>query len=87
MSNRDYDQFLEVLKGEVHFPSYYPFKFIVKIDYKDQLIAIFGEHKVDLNPSKNGNYISVTCQMLVATPEQVIEIYKKASAIQGVIAL
>jgi hypothetical protein len=87
MSNRDYDQFLEILKGEVQFPSYYPFKFIVKVEYRDQLIAIFDQHKVELTPSKNGNYVSVTCQMLVATPEHVIEIYKKASAIQGVIAL
>ncbi|MFZ4712084.1 MAG: DUF493 family protein [Bacteriovoracaceae bacterium] len=84
---KDYDQFLEVLRAELSFPSYYLFKFIVKIEYKDQLIQIFGSEDVELNPSKNGNYVSVNCQKLVARPEQVVEIYKLASVVPGVIAL
>ncbi len=87
MSERDYEKFLEILKGEVSFPSYYLFKFIVKIQYKDELIQIFGEHPCELTPSKNGNFVSVTCQYLVATPEQVVEVYKKASTIEGIISL
>lgn len=82
-----YQQFLEVLRTQIQFPSYYLFKFIVKLEYQKDLEQIFAGEKIEIHPSKKGNYISLSCQKLVTTPEEVVEIYTKAALIPGVISL
>lgn len=86
--NPKHENFIEILREQLQFPTYYVFKFIVKVEEKDEVIAIFdGQNNVQLHPSKNGNYVSVSCQMLVKTPEEVAAIYIQASQIKGVISL
>lgn len=85
--NPKHENFIEILREQMQFPTYYVFKFIVKVEDKDEVIALFIGQNYHLHPSKNGNYVSVSCQMLVKTPEEVGAIYLQASNIKGVISL
>ena len=85
--NPKHENFIELLREQLQFPTYYVFKFIVKIDQKDEVIKLFNGAVHDEQPSKNGNYISLSSQMLMKTPEEIGEIYLKASLIKGVISL
>lgn len=83
----DYNRFLEVLRAEVVFPSYYYFKFIVKFDNKEQVIDLFKPDPYEITPSSKGSYVSISSQKLVKSAEEIVDIYVKASSIDGVIAL
>ena len=78
------------LEEEHDFPSVYMFKFIVPNSNKlhAQVEALFGkEARVSIRESRNGNYISVSAKELMLSAENVIERYRMASDIKGVIAL
>lgn len=79
--------FSEKLDNFYAWPSLYTFKFIVRAGQEEQLLQMFPHHTTSTKPSKNGNYTSVTFQMMMPSAEAVIGIYKKASAIEGIIAL
>lgn len=85
--NPKHENFIELLREQLQFPTYYVFKFIVKMDQKDEVIKLFNGAIYDEQPSKNGNYVSISSQMLMKTPEEIGEIYLKASSIKGVISL
>lgn len=81
---------LESKLKEMEYPMLYPFKFICKSDNHliAQLMALFGtNNKMDIKPSKNGNYSSLTVKETMLSAESIIEIYRKASEIKGVIIL
>jgi uncharacterized protein len=63
------------------------FKFIVPIGKEDELKSLFPLHTSTDKLSTQGNYISITFQMMMPSSETVIEIYKRVSAIEGIIAL
>jgi len=48
---------------------------------------LFPKHEATEKASKNGNYISVTLQMMMPGSDEVIEVYNLASEIEGLIAL
>lgn len=68
-------------------PALYTFKFIVKSGKEQELRDLFPLHVDTSRASKNGNYTSITFQMMMPNSQSVIEVYKKASAIEGIIAL
>jgi hypothetical protein len=68
-------------------PSLYTFKFIVRAGQEDELRQLFPLHTDTSRPSKNGSYTSITFQMMMPGAEAVIDVYKKASVIEGIIAL
>lgn len=81
----------EELQQNTSWPSEYLFKFIVKSEAKkidevknnfDNLGAV-----IKTNPSKNGNYTSVSVNVVMKNPDHVIQKYKDVSHIDGIISL
>lgn len=74
----------------MEWPAVYLFKFIVLNDQEKiaRVTALF-EEAADLNlqPSSNGKYISISAKELMISPEAIISRYEKASEIEGIISL
>jgi putative lipoic acid-binding regulatory protein len=71
-------------------PAVYMFKFIVPSDnHKIALVESFFEDDAELNhqPSSNGKYTSITIRQVMLDADSIIEVYKKAAAIEGIISL
>lgn len=83
----DIDSFKERLENEYSFPALYIFKFIVPKTQVDEVALLFEKHDYQTRPSKKGSYISVTAQVMVESSDKIIETYKKASTIDGIISL
>jgi putative lipoic acid-binding regulatory protein len=79
--------FGEKLDQHYAWPSLYVFKFIVPKGKEVELKKLFPLHTTTEKQSKNGNYSSVTIQMMMNSSQAVIDIYKQASTIEGLIAL
>lgn len=89
-TNYNYEQFKEKLEQEHTFPSVYMFKFIIPADNKKMALveALFTEEaEVFQKTSSNGKYISITSKQVVMSSDEVIEVYKKATEIEGLMAL
>lgn len=82
-----YNNFKEKLDNHYAWPSLYTFKFIVDSNKEEQLKNLFPKHASSQKASKNGKYTSITFAMMMPSSEAVIEVYKKASVIEGIIAL
>ncbi|MDO1445388.1 DUF493 family protein [Rhodocytophaga aerolata] len=87
MDNKVYASLKQKLDEQFAWPMLYMFKFIVPEANKDKVITLFNKHDVSSRDSKNGNYVSLTIQMFMKSSEDVIDVYKKASTIEGLIAL
>ena len=87
MDNKIYANLKEKLDNQFNWPMLYMFKFIVPEANKQKVISLFQKHDVSSRNSKNGNYVSLTIQMFMMSSEDVIDVYKKASTIDGIIAL
>lgn len=81
------DRFREQLNDSYSWPSLYMFKFIVPAGKEQEVKNLFPKHDVAERPSKNGNYVSVTAEIMAGSSDQVIDIYEAASNIKGLIAL
>ena len=69
-------------------PSLYTFKFIVPSGRQGDLRKLFPLHTTATEKSsETGKYVSLTYQMMMPSSESVIEVYKKASVIEGIVAL
>jgi putative lipoic acid-binding regulatory protein len=77
------------LKLEQHYswPSLYMFKFIVPKGKEPEVKNLFPTHEVTEKASSQGNYTSITVQIMAPSSDVVIEIYQKAATIEGLIAL
>ena len=83
----DIQSFKDKLDIEYSFPTLYKFKFIVPEKKKEEIASLFSKHSIHTKPSKKGNYISVTVEIMAESSDKIIEIYKKASQIEGIISL
>ena len=76
---------------EVHdWPSVYMFKFIMepKEDIIARLEELFPEEaEIQRRYSKGGKYVSLSIKEVMVSSEEVLNRYKKASEIEGVIML
>lgn len=81
------EEFRNKLEGAHSFPSLYMFKFIVLEDKKEEVKALFPLNEVSFKPSSKGKYMSVTATVMASSSDYVIDIYKKAHQIEGIIAL
>ncbi len=79
--------FREKLDQHYAWPSLYMFKFIVPTGKEEEVKKLFPLHTTSEKLSKQGNYTSVTIQMMMPSSEAVIGIYQQASTIEGLIAL
>ncbi|GAA3618145.1 DUF493 domain-containing protein [Flavivirga jejuensis] len=90
------EEFYEKLKGQLYetasWPTEYLYKFIIKTDVKKitELEAIFNNMGavINKNESKNRKYTSISINLLMKNPDNVIEKYKEvAEKVEGVISL
>jgi putative lipoic acid-binding regulatory protein len=79
--------FREKLDQHYAWPSLYIFKFIVPAGKEVQVKNLFPLHTTTEKQSKQGNYTSITIQMMMPSSEAVINIYMQAAGIEGLIAL
>ena len=79
--------FKEKLDSIHAWPSLYMFKFIVPVGKEEEIEQLFPKNEVKTKHSSQGNYISLTAKLMINSSEEVINIYKKANEVQGVIAL
>ncbi len=80
--------FQEKLNKFYAWPSLYTFKFIVPAEKQDELRRLFPLHTTATEKaSQQGKYVSLTYQMMMPSGESVIEVYKKVSVIEGIVAL
>ncbi|NVK86091.1 MAG: DUF493 domain-containing protein [Cytophagia bacterium] len=83
----DTEEFRNQLETAHKFPALYMFKFIVLEEKKEEVKALFPLNEVSFKPSSKGKYMSVTASVMAHSSEYVIDIYKKAHEIEGIIAL
>jgi putative lipoic acid-binding regulatory protein len=87
------DKFFELKKKldeTVAFPSVYMFKFILEAEHRKIALVenLFDEDaEIYTKESDKGKYISITVKAVMISSNEIIEIYKKASEIQGVMYL
>jgi hypothetical protein len=79
--------FREKLDQHYAWPSLYIFKFIVPTGKEPDVKKLFPFHETTEKLSKQGNYTSITVQMMMPSSDSVIAIYEEASTIEGLIAL
>ena len=87
MSGDDYSSFREKLEENHQWPSLYMFKFIVTKGREEEVKKLFPKNVLEIKPSSGGKYVSVTAKVMMASTEHVINIYKEANKIEGLIAL
>ena len=79
--------FKEKLDSEHKWPSTYMFKFVVPKAKAHELKAIFLKESLQTKDSKTGKYVAFTMKKLMNSSDEVIEIYRRTSEIEGLIAL
>lgn len=79
--------FREKLEQHYAWPSLYVFKFIVPTGRQDQVKNLFPLHTVKEKLSKEGKYTSITIQAMMQSSDAVVEMYKRAALIEGIVAL
>jgi uncharacterized protein len=79
--------FQKKLDEHYSWPSLYMFKFIVPTGKEGEVKRLFPMHDTREKLSQKGNYTSVTIQMMMPSSEAVVEVYVKASEIEGIVAL
>ena len=94
MENSDKEKELERLKAILErgtsWPSVYLFKLIIPSDHRifARVRGLFpDEARVFLRNSESGKYIIITVKELMISTDEVIERYRKALEIEGVIML
>jgi len=89
------EEFFERLKGELEnshaWPAEYLFKFIVPTD-KSKIVAVEDAFDgmgavINTRKSKNGNFTSVSVNVQMENPAQVVNKYIELSVIEGIISL
>lgn len=93
---QDQTEFYDKLKTQLYdtavWPAEYLYKFIVKSDPKkiSEIEGLFNNlgAVIKTQPSKNGNYTSISVNVKMKDPEAVIEKYKEVTEnVEGVISL
>ena len=79
--------FRQLLDSEYDWPSRYLFKFIVPRTGLQDVENLLSDTEITIRASKRGKYVSITAQFDAHSAESVIDVYKAASRIPGVISL
>ncbi|MCH7414034.1 DUF493 domain-containing protein [Belliella sp. R4-6] len=83
----DKEAFKEKLEAQMTFPALYMFKFIVPSGQEHKVAALLPNNDMELKNSSQGKYVSVTIRAMMASSDAVLDVYERASKIEGVIAL
>jgi putative lipoic acid-binding regulatory protein len=90
MTEEDLEKLRLKLLETTSFPSVYMFKLIVPSENRTiALVENLFEAETDIltKESDKGKYTSITAKQVVMSAEEITEIYRKASAIKGVMML
>jgi putative lipoic acid-binding regulatory protein len=87
MDSDKIESFRQQLDRHYAWPSLYIFKFIVPKGKEAEVKQLFPQHDAREKHSSQGNYSSITVQMMMPSSDAVIQIYEQASGIEGLIAL
>lgn len=90
MTEDDLSRLKLKLEETTNFPSVYMFKLIVPSENRRIALVenIFGEEADILTKeSDKGKYTSITAKQVVINADEIIDIYRKAALIKGVIFL
>lgn len=82
-----HEKFKQVLDEHHQWPCPYAFKFIVPSENLHLLNAIFPEENITTRESKTGKYTSVTFESNMCSGKHVMDVYKKAAQIPGIMSL
>ena len=85
-----YSSLKEKLDQEYNFPILYMFKFIIQSDNQKiaLLSSLFGSGaQLSFNKSSKGKFTSITIREVMLSSDEIINKYKEAGKIEGVIAL
>ncbi len=90
MDPNNFDTLRQHLTSSVSWPSVYMFKLIAPAE--NRIFAMLHElfpHQAEFTNrhSAGGKYVSITVKEVMMNPDEVIDRYQKASAIEGVIIL
>lgn len=81
------DTFERMLDENHQWPCPYVFKFIVPTGNLALLTALFDGQPLTTRESKGGKYTSVTVESTMCSGKSVMETYRKAAEIPGLLAL
>ena len=81
------ENFKNTLDQEYDFPCEYLFKFIIKNDFKEDVISLLPEAKKDIKISKKGKYVSITLSSIMKNADEIVYIYDEAAKINSIISL
>jgi hypothetical protein len=95
MTNQEIEEFYTKLKSELEkttvFPAEYLYKFILPTgeDKKAAIRAVFATTTatIEEKPSSSGKYTAYSIRLKVQNPDEVIDYYKEAGKIEGIISL
>jgi putative lipoic acid-binding regulatory protein len=90
MTEEELEKFKQKLSESMSFPGVYMFKFIVKSENRSiALVENLFEADADIltKESGKGKYTSVTAKVVVINVDEIIDIYKKAALIKGIMFL
>jgi uncharacterized protein len=90
MKEEDLDRFRQKLIETMSFPGVYMFKFIVASEHRNIALVenLFGsEAHILTKQSGKGRYTSVTAKLVVMSADEIIDVYKKAAGIKGIMFL
>lgn len=82
-----WDRFQELLENDRTWPAEYLFKFIVPRASLEELQEVFGDHPVVIRASSRGRYVSLTARLQMEDSASVVQVYRAAGEIPGVISL
>ena len=84
-----YANLKEKLESVQQFPGVYHFKFIITggLDKVEELRKVLPDDEFIEQPSKTGKYVSITVKKQVQTADEVINVYKQAGDIKGIMIL
>lgn len=90
MTEEELERLREKLAESMTFPTVYMFKFIITSEHRKLAMIenLFGaETDIKTKESGKGRYISVTAKQVVMNVDDIMDIYKKALKIKGVMFL
>jgi hypothetical protein len=90
MTEQELQNFKQKLAESMTFPSVYMFKFIVASDNRNiALVENLFEADADIHTKESGKgrYTSVTAKQVVMNVDEIIDIYRKAATIKGIMFL
>lgn len=82
-----YAGFKEKLDNEYDWPALYMFKFIVPRGNQSGVKKLFPNTTLQSKSSKSGKYVSFTARVVMDSSDAVIDVYKEAQKINGIISL